>query len=229
MRQEPTSPATSFVLIPGAGGMAWYWHCVTPLLERAQHEAIAIDLPGDDASAGLSEYADIVVRAIGKRTNVTLVAQSLGGFTAPLVCARVPVRRLVFVNAMIPNPGETAGAWWDDTGAVQARVAVARRDGYSTEFDLHTYFLHDVPEAVLRHGPPHQREQAGTVFQEPCQFQNWPKVPIRVIASANDRFFPLEFQRQVARTRLDQDVEVIPGGHLVALSHPDELVALLLR
>jgi pimeloyl-ACP methyl ester carboxylesterase len=229
MWQVPKSQVMSFVLIPGAGGMAWYWHRVAPLLERAHQEAITIDLPGDDASAGLSDYVDIAVRAIGKRTNVTLVAQSIGGFTVPLVCARAAVRQLVFVNAMIPIPGETAGAWWDNTDAVPARIAAARRGGYSTEFDLHTYFLHDVPEAVLRDGPSHQREQAEGVFQEPCQFHSWPKIPIRVVASAGDRFFPLEFQRRVARARLDMDVEVIPGGHLVALSQPSELVARLLR
>ena len=55
---------------------------------QAHHEPIVIDLPSDDASASLSDYADIAVRAIGKRANVILVAQSLGGFTAPLVCAR---------------------------------------------------------------------------------------------------------------------------------------------
>ena len=75
---------TSFVLIPGAGGMAWYWHRVLPLLQGEHHEAIAVDLPGDDESVGLSDYAEIVVRAIGERSNVVLVAQSLGGFTAPL-------------------------------------------------------------------------------------------------------------------------------------------------
>jgi hypothetical protein len=40
----------SFVLIPGAGGVAWYWHRVIPLLEQAGHEAVAVDLPGDDES-----------------------------------------------------------------------------------------------------------------------------------------------------------------------------------
>src|ERR1700733_6024234 len=120
MWQVQKSQVMPFVLIPGAGGMAWYWHRVAPLLERAHQEPITIDLPGDDASAGLSDYADIVVQAIGKRTNVTLVAQSLGGFTVPLVCARAAVRQLVFVNAMIPIPGETAGAWWDNTDAVPA-------------------------------------------------------------------------------------------------------------
>ena len=54
---------------------------------------------------------------------------------------------LVFVNAMIPLPGETAGAWWEHTGAIKARMAAAESAGYSTDFDLQTYFLHDVPEA----------------------------------------------------------------------------------
>ena len=219
----------SFVLIPGAGGMAWYWHRVAPLLEQAHHEALAIDLPGDDANAGLDDYADIVVRAIGEQSNVILVAQSLGGFTVPLVCARATVRMLVFVNAMIPRPGETAGAWWENTGAVGARVAAAEAGGYSAEFDLPTYFLHDVPAAVLREGPSRPREQAEAVFTEPCRFESWPPIPIHAIASANDRFFPLPFQRRVARDRLKVEVEVLPGGHLVALSNPEGLVERLLR
>ena len=99
-----------FVLVPGAGGMAWYWHRVSPLLQQAGHEAIAVDLPGDDESMGLNDYTEIVIRAIGERSNVVLVAQSLGGFTAPLVCARASVRMLIFVNAMIPRPDETAGS-----------------------------------------------------------------------------------------------------------------------
>jgi hypothetical protein len=38
---------TTFVLIPGAGGTAWYWHRVVPLLRAAGHEATAVDLlPG---------------------------------------------------------------------------------------------------------------------------------------------------------------------------------------
>ena len=100
----------TFVLVPGAGGMAWYWHRVVPLLRAAGHEAIAVDLPGDDANAGLATYAEIVAAAMAQRRGVILVAQSLAGFTAPLVCARAPVGVVVFVNAMIPVPGETAGA-----------------------------------------------------------------------------------------------------------------------
>jgi pimeloyl-ACP methyl ester carboxylesterase len=217
----------TFVLVPGAGGVAWYWHRVVPLLEEAEHDAIAVDLPGDDEHAGLSAYADLAVEAIGTRP-VVLVAQSLGGFTAALVCARVRVRMLVFVNAMIPVPGETAGEWWDNTGSIAARTAAARRGGYSTDFDLATYFLHDVQPEIIRQGELHQRPEAEVVFGEPCRFDVWPDVPIHVIAGRDDRFFPIDFQRQVAQDRLHATVDELAGGHLVALSNPRGLVDQLL-
>src|SRR4051812_1386404 len=96
----------TFILIPGAGGNGWYWHLVTPMLQQRGHEAVPVSLPAGDDGAGLSEYADAVVRAVDNRAprRVVLVAQSLAGFTAPLVCERVPVALLVLVNAMIPNP-----------------------------------------------------------------------------------------------------------------------------
>jgi len=217
----------TFVLIRGAGGVAWYWHLVVPLLEEAKHEAIAVDLPGDDQQAGLSAYANRVVDEIGTR-RVILAAQSLGGFTAPLVCAQVQVRMLVLINAMIPLPGETAGQWWDNTGSIAARREAAQRGGYSTEFDLATYFLHDIPPEIIKQGEPHQRPEADIVFGEPCRFEAWPKVPTRVIAVSDDRFFPIEFQRRVARERLNVTVDELPGGHLIALSNPRGLANQLL-
>ncbi len=218
----------SFVLVPGAGGMAWYWHRVIPLIREGGHDAIAVDLPGDDPHAGLAAYADIVTRASEGRSAIILVAQSLAGFTAPLVCARTPVAMLVFVNAMIPKPGETAGAWWGATGAIEARQQAAARHGYPSEFDAQTYFLHDVPQDVLRAGPKPPREEAETIFAEPCQFQRWPDIPIHVLAGREDRFFPVEFQRRVARERLAKEVDELPGGHLIALSNPDGLSERLL-
>ena len=218
-----------FVLIPGAGGVAWYWHRVVPELRARGHEAVAVGLPGPDESAGLPEYADAVVAAIGGRRDVVVVAQSMGAFTAPAACARSPVRLLVLVNAMIPLPGETAGEWWDHTGWEPARVAAAQAGGYPTEFDLATYFLHDVPAEVAAAGEGHAYAEADIAFGQPCAIERWPDVPTRVIAGRDDRFFPLEFQRQVARERLGADVNEVPGGHLAALSRPAELTDQLIR
>jgi hypothetical protein len=68
---------SKFVLIPGAGGMAWYWHRVVPELTSRGHQAVAVDLQGDDESVGLPEYAEKVVAAIGDDRDVVVVAQSL--------------------------------------------------------------------------------------------------------------------------------------------------------
>src|SRR4051794_26668686 len=103
---------TTFLLVRGAGGQAWYWHRLVPELERRGHGAVAVDLPADDETAGLAAYADTVVAAVGRGSPLVVVAQSLGGLTAPLVCARLPVDLLVLVNAMIALPGETGGGWW---------------------------------------------------------------------------------------------------------------------
>jgi pimeloyl-ACP methyl ester carboxylesterase len=213
-------------MIPGAGGSAWYWSLVVARLERDGHRATAVDLPAADERAGLPEYTRLVVDAIGGERDTVVVAQSLGGFTAAMVCAATPARALVFVNAMIPQPGETPGDWWGDVGAVAAREAAAAVGGYG-DFDEVTYFLHDVPADVVEESGRHQAPEADAVFASTCDFESWPEIPIRVLAGADDRFFPVDFQRRVARERIGVDADVVPGGHLMALSQPDAVAEYL--
>lgn len=108
------------------------------------------------------------------------------------------------------------------------RKAAAKRGGYSLEFDLATYFLHDVPQDVAEEGAVHERQESEIAFREPANFQAWPDVPIHVVVGKDDRFFPRDFQARVAHERLGKAVDEIPGGHLVALSHPGKLAELLL-
>jgi Alpha/beta hydrolase family len=87
------------------------------------------DLPAGDDAAGLRDYADTVVEAVGNRANVIVVAQSMSAFIAPMVCARVDVRLLVLVAPMIPAPGESPGAWWSNTGQIEAQPQNRLRRG----------------------------------------------------------------------------------------------------
>ena len=75
----------------------------------------------------------------------------------------------------------------------------------------------------------HWQDEADAAFLSPCGFAAWPSVPIRVAAAADDRFFPLDFQRRVARERLGLDVDALPGGHLNALSYPEAVAEYLMR
>jgi pimeloyl-ACP methyl ester carboxylesterase len=221
-----TRAAQPFLLVPGAGGSAWYWHLVVNELEARGHEAIAVDLPGDDESADLPDYVDAVVAAAGDRRDLVVVGQSLGGFPAVLASFRLLVSHLILVNAMIPRPGETAGEWWEATGQRAARVEFDKSEGRDpdAEFDPLTYFLHDVDPTLLDGVVRNNREQAGRPFGTPAEFEHWPDVPTHVIVGRDDRLFPVEFQRQVARDRLGIDADVMPGGHLVALARPTDLV-----
>jgi pimeloyl-ACP methyl ester carboxylesterase len=212
----------TFVLIPGAGSDAWYWHLVVPELEAAGHDVVAVDLPCTDDAAGFPEYADRVIDAIGDRRALVLVAQSLGGFTAPLVCERVPVELMVLVAAMVPCPGESAGEWWVNTGHAEAR-------GPDASDDPVEMFLHDVPPAVAAESERHVHEQSAAPFAPPWPLDAWPDVPTRFLLCRDDRFFPADFQRRVVRERLGIVPDEMDGGHLPALSRPHELAARILR
>ncbi|MBF6619703.1 MAG: alpha/beta fold hydrolase [Patulibacter sp.] len=230
MTTDPSAPTERcFVLLPGAGGASWYWHRVAPALEAAGHDVLAIELPGADEDAGLAEYADRTVATIGNREGVVLVAQSMGAFVAPLVAARVPVDAVVLVNPMIPRPGERPTDWWGATGSEPARRAAAVARGDDPEFDLERDFLHDIDPQIATALMDHDGPESDAAFLARCAFTAWPDVPIRVAAAADDRFFPLEFQRQVARERLGVDVDALPGGHLNALSQPEAVAQYLLR
>jgi pimeloyl-ACP methyl ester carboxylesterase len=206
----------TYVLIPGAGGEAWYWHRVVPLLRERGHDVVAPDLPAADENAGLREYAEAVVRAAADRRDLTVVAQSLGAFTAPLLCEPLDVTRIVLVAPMIPAPGQSPGEWMSAAGPPPV------------PFDAMTSFFHDVPEdvvaeAVARGEPP----QADRPFADPWALDAWPDVPTRVIVCRHDRLFALAFMQRLARERLGVEPEVIETGHLPALARPDELVELI--
>jgi pimeloyl-ACP methyl ester carboxylesterase len=216
----------TYGLIPGAGGDDRYWHRVVPELAARGHDVVAVALPAADESAGWAEYADAITRAVGNRTSLVLVAQSLAGFSAPLVCERRPVDLLVLLNAMIPRPSETGGEWWSNTGQGAAQRDYLAGIGLSAEAaeDDKVLYFHDVPPDVtaeaLRRGEPNQ---SMTPMGQPWPLTAWPDVATRVLVGRDDRLFPAAFQLRVARERLGIAADEIDGGHLVALSRPREL------
>jgi pimeloyl-ACP methyl ester carboxylesterase len=161
----------TFVLIHGAGDSSWYWHLVEPELQQREHEVVTMDLPCDDDAAGLDEYVDAVVDAIGERRDLVVVAQSFGGFTAPLVCERVPVDLLVLLAAMIPALGERPDDYWANTGYQTPRLdQFDKPEGMSDE-DAWTIaaFYHDVPRELAAEALKRTRSQSGWARGRTCR------------------------------------------------------------
>jgi pimeloyl-ACP methyl ester carboxylesterase len=211
---------STYVLIHGAGDVGWYWHLVQADLQGRGHDVVAVDLPVEDDTASLSDYAETVVDAIGGRTDLIVVSQSAGGYTAPIVCDRVPTDLLVLVAPMIPAPGETPAEMFANTG-----YASPKREDWS---DL-AVFDHDVEPELAREALSKSRRQSDTPGREPWPLAAWPNVPVRVVLGLNDRLFPARWLRQVAMDRLGVVPDEIDCGHCVALARPRELAALLER
>jgi pimeloyl-ACP methyl ester carboxylesterase len=219
---------TTFVLIHGGGGSGWHWHRVEAALRGRGHDVVAPDLPLDE-SAGLSEYADTVVEAVGDRRNLVVVGHSFGGFTAPLVAARLPVEVLVLVAGMIPSPGETPGDWWEHTGYGGAVREQAARDGGRTgNEDPYVSFYHDVPRALAEEDLRRERAHpSAAACAMPWPLDTWPDVRTKFVLCTEDLFFPADFFRRLVSERLDITPDEIAAGHCVALSRPTELADLL--
>jgi len=220
---------TTFALIHGGGDVGWSWHLVAAALAARGHDVVAPDLPADDDALTLEDYADAVVAAVGDRRDVVVVGHSFGGFTAPIVAARLPADALVLLAGMIPAPGEPPEDWWEASGyGIAVGEQSARDGGLTGNDDPYVSFYHDVPRELADEALSRERAHpSAAAMAAPWPLTEWPDVPTRFIVCADDRFFPADFLRDLARRRLGILADEVPGGHCAMLSRPEEIAELL--
>jgi pimeloyl-ACP methyl ester carboxylesterase len=208
----------TFAFVPGAGDVGWYWHLVEADLRGRGHATVAPDLPAADDTADLSTYADVVQSAVGGRRDVVVVAQSFGGYVAPIVAERIQARLIVLVAGMVPAPGESA----EDMFVATGWQSQPREDNSTT-----AVFYHDVPAELAEEALRRGRRQSDTPGRQPWPLPAWPRIPTRFILCRGDRLFPADWLRRVVRDRLGIVPDEIESGHCPALSRPHELAARL--
>ena len=219
-------------LVHGAYHGAWCWDYLRPELELLGHRVIAVDLPVSDPGLGGDDHARLVEDAVAGSEAPIVVGHSMGGLIVPLVAARRPVRRLVFLAAMLPLPGVSANdqraaepidgrfslrtAEWTDLGDDVWAI------GPATATEL---FFHDVPSDVVDWALKRLRPQSYRVFHEITPLAAWPAVESSVIVCDDDHAVNPDWVRMAARARLGVEAIEIPGGHSPFLSRPHELAA----
>jgi len=227
---------STFALVHGAWHGGWCWERLTPELERRGHRVVTVDLPCEDPDARFDDYAAVVIDALeGTDGDVVVVGHSLAGQTVPLVAARRPVRRLVFLCALIAQPGASfvdqlradpdmfvpgyeAGLAPADERPVRRWVnfAIARATMYA-----------DCDEADARAAFDRLRPQASTPYFAPCSLTEFPDVPATYVVAAEDRIISPAWSRRAAAERLGVEAIELPGSHSPYLARPAVLAELL--
>lgn len=204
---------TTFAIVHGAGDVGWSWHLVAAALEAKGHTVIAPDLPTEDESKDLTDWASTVIDALPSTSDVVVVGHSFGGFVAPLVAAQVNASALVLVTAMLPKPGEAPGDWWANTGYADS--------------GLEDQFWHDVPADLAEESQKRERGMSETPMAKPWPLDAMPQVPTHFVLCTEDRFFTPDFMRRVVAERLGVEPVELAAGHCAQLSKPTELANLL--
>ncbi len=229
---------TTFGLVHGAWHGAWCWERLAPELDQLGHQVIAIDLPCDDPTATFSTYADLVVGALqGQNEDIVLVGHSLAGLTIPLAAASLPVRRLVFLCALIAAPGRSFG---EQLGLepemllpdYQAGLSEADDGGRRrwVDFDVAQKALYaDCDQAEARAAFDRLRPQAQTPYALPCSLDELPRHERTYVMCSDDGLVNPDWSRQAVPERLGVEPVELPGSHSPFLSRPAEVARLLDR
>jgi pimeloyl-ACP methyl ester carboxylesterase len=227
---------STFALVHGAWHGAWCWDRLIPELEARGQRALAVDLPSEDGTAGCEEYAQIAIDALRDvDDDVVVVGHSLGGLTIPLIAAARPVRRLVFLAALLPRPGTSftaqphvdPGALPPDFGAAQ----IVHPDGSTSwpEQAAIERFYHDCAPADAGWAAARLRRQTWKPVDEITPLAAWPAVACTYILCAEDRALVPAWSRRVARERLGEAAVEMPGGHSPFLARPEQFAEVLAR
>jgi len=223
--------ARSFVLVHGSGQNAASWDEVARLLRARGHAVVAPELPKDEPELGLAGHAARIEAAV-RDPRPVLVAHSLCGVLLPLVAARVDCALLVFLAAVLPEPGRSVrqqhaadpDMFWPAWIQAGARWFDPREsEGLAREFLFHDCAAEVLPWALRTVEPMQTR----ALVVEPCPLETWPAVPAASVVAARDRTLTPEWGRRQARRVLGREAHVLDAGHCPHVSRPVETAALL--
>ena len=169
----------NFVLVHGAWHGGWCWQRVTSLLQQQGHRVHAVTLTGLGERAHLlspaitlDTHIDDVISAIEveELSDVILAVHSYAGMIGTAVADRIGkhLKHLVYVDAVLPKPGES---WSSTQSAATQRQRLAAAQA-TTRFsfpppDPEVFGLIDADHAwVKRRQTPHP----GNTYQAPLTF-----------------------------------------------------------
>jgi pimeloyl-ACP methyl ester carboxylesterase len=230
----------TIVLVHGAWADGSSWNAVSTEL---QGQGFTVLTPSN-LLRGVTTDAPYVASFLAQRTKgpVVLVGHSYGGFVITnAALAGGEVKALVYVDAFMPDEGETTFVVLGDSGSALAvpdpttvldvvgypGAPEGDADAYLKPDVVHTAFAPDLPEADRWLIAASQRPLTLAANTIPSGAPAWKTLPSWAVIGTEDRIIPPTAQRRMAE-RAGATITEVDSSHVSMVSHPDVSVAAIL-
>jgi pimeloyl-ACP methyl ester carboxylesterase len=217
----------NIILVHGAFSDGSAWSQVIPILEKAGHKVIAVQLPENS----LSDDVATVKRAIDFVNGPSiLVGHSYGGLVISNAAYNNPnVKGLVYIAALALQDGQSYSDIVD-VKKIPKDLFIADKGGFiylnSTKF--HDTFAQDVNLSQANIMAAVQKPINQSILVEKSGPPAWKQIPSWYQISENDRSIPPSLQHFFAK-QINATTLSIPSSHASLVSHPNEIAQLILN
>jgi pimeloyl-ACP methyl ester carboxylesterase len=233
----PENSNPTIVLVHGAWADASSWNAVIVPLQAEGYTVLA---PPNELR-GLTTDSAYIASFLAQRTSgpVVLVGHSYGGAVITNAGAQGgEVKALVYVDAFIPDEGETVVSILEGSGsalAVADPTTVFDVAGYPGAPEgaaeaflkpetVHTAFAQDLSEAERWTIVATQRPASFVANVTPSGAPAWKSIPSWAVLGVDDLVIPIDTQRRMAE-RAGATISEVNASHVSMVSQPEVTLA----
>jgi pimeloyl-ACP methyl ester carboxylesterase len=217
----------NIILIHGAWADASSWSKVIPILQKAGHRVIAVQL----AEHSLADDVATVKRAIELVRGPTVsVGHSYGGEVLTNAAYNNPnVKALVYVAAFAPNEGQSLSNFVD-VKKLPKDLLIIDSGGfaYINPATFAGAFAQDVNSTEADIMAAVQKPFNISIFAQRSGPPAWKQLPTWYQVSENDHMIPPDTERMFAK-QMNATTISLPSSHASLVSHPTEIAQLILN
>lgn len=203
------------------------WKLLTEALARRGKHSLCVDLKPGEETCGAADFAARINASLDQHQNVIAVARSASGLLLPLLANYRKVTRLVYLAAVLPQPGFSF-VEQHKAAPEMYRPEFVGKDPTADASLARTLLFHDCDEAATDWAITTLRlTNARRMLVETTPLVQWPPTPSVYISCRQDRALNAEWWEQQARDRLGIEPLVIDAGHAPHVSQPELLAGLL--
>lgn len=224
----------TIVLVHGAFAESSSWNSVVSRLLKSGYPVVAAANPLRGVEID-SKYVSSIFQSI--KGPVVAVGHSYGGSVITVAATgNSNVKALVYVAGFAPDVGESidsisaqfTGSTLGPTLAVPVLLPDGGKDLYIQQDKFHAQFAADVPEADAKIMAATQRPVTESAIHDHAMSAAWKTIPSWFIFGTMDKNITEAahiFMAQRAESK--ETVDVKGASHVVMVSHPDAVVALI--